>query len=60
MLSTDNVIIDVKDVKFRYYGKKTFALNGISLKIKKGEFFGITGPNGAGKTMFGWSNSTHS
>ena len=38
MLSTDNVIIDVKDVKFRYYGKKTFALNGISLKIKKGEF----------------------
>jgi len=50
MLSTDNVIIDVKDVKFRYYGKKTFALNGISLKIKKGEFFGITGPNGAGKT----------
>ncbi len=26
------------------------AVNGISLKIKKGEIFGILGPNGAGKT----------
>jgi ABC-2 type transport system ATP-binding protein len=26
------------------------ALNGIDLKIKKGEFFGCFGPNGAGKT----------
>ena len=26
------------------------AVNGISLKIHKGEFFGFLGPNGAGKT----------
>ena len=28
------------------------AVNGISLKVKKGEVFGILGPNGAGKSTF--------
>ena len=28
----------------------TIALDGINMKIKKGEFFGLLGPNGAGKT----------
>jgi energy-coupling factor transporter ATP-binding protein EcfA2 len=27
-----------------------WALNGVTLEIEKGEFFGITGPSGAGKT----------
>jgi len=31
------------------YGKVN-ALNGVDIKIKKGEFFGLLGPNGAGKT----------
>ena len=28
------------------------AVNGISLRVKKGEIFGILGPNGAGKSTF--------
>ena len=40
--------IDIKDLKKSY--KNTLALNGIDLKIKKGQFYGLLGPNGAGKT----------
>ncbi|RLG02213.1 MAG: hypothetical protein DRN60_03705 [Thaumarchaeota archaeon] len=42
--------VKVKDLRFTYKGGKKPALNGISLKIEKGEFFAILGPNGAGKT----------
>ena len=48
-------IIEVKDLKKSYlapgHKKKTFnAVDHISLKIRKGEIYGILGPNGAGKT----------
>ncbi len=33
----------------KYYGK-TRGIEGISLRIKEGEFFGFIGPNGAGKS----------
>lgn len=33
------------------FGEKQ-VLNGISLKVKKGEIFGLLGPSGAGKTTF--------
>jgi len=39
----------VIDNLVKRYGDKT-AVNGISLKIKKGSFYGLLGPNGAGKS----------
>ncbi len=44
--------IEIKDLRkvYNIRGKKTVALAGVSLKVRKGEVFGILGPNGAGKT----------
>lgn len=40
--------IDVRDVKKRFGGVQ--AVDGVTLEIGCGEFFGLLGPNGAGKT----------
>lgn len=41
--------LDIKNLK-KVYRDGTVAVDGISLTIKKGEFFGFLGPNGAGKS----------
>jgi len=41
--------LDVEKLK-KTYSNGLLALDGVSLKIKAGRFFGLLGPNGAGKT----------
>lgn len=45
-----NPIIDVENLTKTYAGSDTNAVSGLSLKVKRGEFYGLLGPNGAGKT----------
>jgi ABC-2 type transport system ATP-binding protein len=42
------VAIDVRDVTKRF--GRVQAIEGVSLRVDQGEFFGLLGPNGAGKT----------
>ena len=43
-------MIQIRNIKKYYPRSKIPALDGISLTIQTGEFFGLLGPNGAGKT----------
>ena len=42
------ICLEARGVSKRYVG--TLALSDVSLRLKKGEIFGLMGPNGAGKT----------
>jgi energy-coupling factor transport system ATP-binding protein len=42
--------ITLEDVRFRYRGSHSFALNGINLKVETGELVGVVGPSRAGKS----------
>ena len=42
----------VKSYKVRKSAERFFALDGVSLTIRRGEIFGLLGSNGAGKTTF--------
>jgi len=43
-------IIEIRDLKKGYDNGKIKALNGMNLKVKKGEFISIMGPSGSGKS----------
>lgn len=44
------VLVEFKDVWFRYDGAQDYTLKGINLTIKEGEKLALVGVNGAGKT----------
>ena len=43
-------IIETKNLTYTYPGGTKPSINGVSIKVKKGEFVLITGPSGCGKT----------
>ena len=43
-----NSAIDLTDVRWR--ASKSFAIDGVSLKVPRGAIYGFLGPNGSGKT----------
>jgi len=49
---SDNILIQVEDVKKYYNGEKIKALDGVSAEIKKGEVVVVIGPSGSGKSTF--------
>ena len=44
--------VEVEALKREFHGKEgtVAALDGVDLKVREGEIFGVLGPNGAGKT----------
>ena len=43
-------VIAVDELRMRYRGATTDAVDGISFTVAEGEIFGFLGPNGAGKS----------
>ena len=43
-------MISLENVRMKYPGGKSYALNDINIKIEKGEFVFIVGASGSGKT----------
>lgn len=50
MQSQEACSLTLKDVTFRYQDSDQDVVNGISLRINKGEFFSLAGPSGNGKS----------
>jgi fluoroquinolone transport system ATP-binding protein len=43
-------VIEVDELRMRYRGATTYAVDGISFTVEEGEVLGFLGPNGAGKS----------
>ena len=47
---SDNCLLTLKDVSFKYAGQDDYSLKNINFTIKQGEKIALVGHNGAGKT----------
>ncbi len=43
-------VIEVRDLRFKYRRSQRYALDGVSLTVREGEFLGVVGPSGSGKS----------
>ncbi|MDR2913299.1 MAG: ABC transporter ATP-binding protein [Tannerella sp.] len=46
----ENPVIDIQNLHKTYHGASHPSVDGLTLQVGKGMFFGLLGPNGAGKT----------
>jgi len=44
------LVLDARNIWYRYPGSYEYVLRGIDLQVRRGEFLWIKGPNGSGKT----------
>jgi energy-coupling factor transport system ATP-binding protein len=49
-IEKDDVILETKNLTFKYPNSGIKAVKNLSIKIQKGDFIGLVGPNGSGKT----------
>lgn len=52
ILNTDKIVIEFRNVWFKYPGAKRYSLKDVSFTIEDNERLAIVGENGAGKTTF--------
>ena len=51
-MTSDNIMIQVRDLKKYYNGDRIKALDGISIDVNRGDVMVVIGPSGSGKSTF--------